>query len=752
MGKTDDKTGEGKSLQLDSLFLMAFFFGLAVMLFLLLVVLVPPEYIKEQLITQDAVGLAVDNETSRIINDKLLKQLGLIAGTFLTVSLASLSLGFILAQILSLPSERIINRSIHQVTEGLNNFSPFSKWHGRRFMELLRHHSFSEIRREFLSLNLDVTLRVDDNSPSHYIDRLSTVLYALEKQAEIKGSRDLFATAEAARNLVSRFNHLRILHRVIFTAIYSVLPVLTLFGLSYLVDRYYLVAASDLNSNLAILNLNLSVACFFAAPIGAYIIGKLVYILTWNIGKRTSTELDDLAFVFISWLFAAAAGITLLLISLHYSNEWPVAVDQGLVTIKHLLVPFMQSGKEIDPGFLAEFSLSQKLLLRVAVIVLLTIMMILLLLSLCRRVLRDMAAKTEDKFDDMAVELLRIFGTFVVGAMGLGWIFMFIVSDVNIRMEGAGAVMPYVILVAVIGAVLGIASRDMLENFFAGLSLQIDKSFEYGERVELESGDICLVKDIGLRHTRFYNLVENSEQYVPNSLLAKQIIKNLSRPDRQCLAGLKVQLSGEQATSSPGLIQAEGLMLLAALVVDGIDSTTIRESELKDMHHLKNRRGVLDEYERVRWHNENIGAFDMVINNGVESIDDIVRNTCENIAEWKKEIKLRRTEIWNNSEGCPANNFPEDLFYLAKKAHCISHAFQTLELVMYKLGSCGLATEVEGMALELLRAPRVKSSFVRSDGGSGVWELELTFYAYLNEQRFEIVHYLNLLIQRLISR
>lgn len=87
---------------------------------------------------------------------------------------------------------------------------------------------------------------------------------------------------------------------------------------------------------------------------------------------------------------------------------------------------------------------------------------------------------------------------------------------------------------AAFSIVLGLAIQDTLGNLFAGISLQLDKSFEIGDWVEITSGTqktVGYVKEISWRSTL---LVGQSEELItiPNRMMAQAQISNFSPPDQ----------------------------------------------------------------------------------------------------------------------------------------------------------------------------------------------------------------------------
>lgn len=81
--------------------------------------------------------------------------------------------------------------------------------------------------------------------------------------------------------------------------------------------------------------------------------------------------------------------------------------------------------------------------------------------------------------------------------------------------------------------VIGLAAQDTLSNFFSGLHLLLDQPFVEGDEIQLETGEVCTVRKVGLRSSHLYNGQVHEMVIVPNNLLATSKVINLMRPDRK---------------------------------------------------------------------------------------------------------------------------------------------------------------------------------------------------------------------------
>lgn len=97
---------------------------------------------------------------------------------------------------------------------------------------------------------------------------------------------------------------------------------------------------------------------------------------------------------------------------------------------------------------------------------------------------------------------------------------------------------------AAFSIILGLALQDTLGNLFAGISMQIDKSFEIGDWLEITSGSqkvVGQVKEITWRSTIFQGLYDEVVT-LPNRWMAQAQISNFSPSDSPIIRGVSFKL------------------------------------------------------------------------------------------------------------------------------------------------------------------------------------------------------------------
>jgi small-conductance mechanosensitive channel len=134
--------------------------------------------------------------------------------------------------------------------------------------------------------------------------------------------------------------------------------------------------------------------------------------------------------------------------------------------------------------------------------------------------LKEWATKTESTADDRLIPLVAKILKAVTIILGL--IFIFDTWHINIS--------PLLATAGIAGIAIGFAVRDSLANILGGIQLVLDKTFKVGDKVELESGEMGEILDIGIRSTKL-RTYDNEVIYIPNGSLANTKIKNFTVPD-----------------------------------------------------------------------------------------------------------------------------------------------------------------------------------------------------------------------------
>ncbi len=139
-----------------------------------------------------------------------------------------------------------------------------------------------------------------------------------------------------------------------------------------------------------------------------------------------------------------------------------------------------------------------------------------------------LAKRTSTGIDDLMIPVVDKVAGIFIAAIGLMLILDALKIDITPMVAGMG----------IAGIAIALAAQETLSNMFSGFYLLVDKPFGKGDRIMLD-GELCEAKDVGLRSTRLYNIIDHTIITMPNAQLANMKITNLSAPDTK----LKISLT-----------------------------------------------------------------------------------------------------------------------------------------------------------------------------------------------------------------
>jgi hypothetical protein len=136
--------------------------------------------------------------------------------------------------------------------------------------------------------------------------------------------------------------------------------------------------------------------------------------------------------------------------------------------------------------------------------------------------------------------------------------------------------LPLSIFFTLFGVITMIASRNLLENYFTGLSLKIDTHYEEGERVRVDGGEMMMVKDVGFRATTFYGISTNTKIVIPHQELSKSTIVNYTKPTLDYREKITIYVPDRHKHSRNIPKEAEKILLLAAFIATGVKKPRLK--------------------------------------------------------------------------------------------------------------------------------------------------------------------------------
>ena len=115
------------------------------------------------------------------------------------------------------------------------------------------------------------------------------------------------------------------------------------------------------------------------------------------------------------------------------------------------------------------------------------------------------------KSDTQYGPLLDIIGSILIIVFGLTNFLSTFNVEFGVLVAGVG----------VVGLVIALAAQDTLSNFFSGILLLLDQGFKTGDMIYFND-TYCLIREIGLRSTKIYDIVNHVIIIIPNNALANQ--------------------------------------------------------------------------------------------------------------------------------------------------------------------------------------------------------------------------------------
>lgn len=177
-------------------------------------------------------------------------------------------------------------------------------------------------------------------------------------------------------------------------------------------------------------------------------------------------------------------------------------------------------GLKVSLSYVSLESIYYHSMVETFLIIVITLLIIKVVNDLATHWKEDWAAKTASTADDRLIPLIEKIIKVIILALAVIFIFDSWEIDISPLLATAG----------IAGIALSLAVKDSLANVLGGLQLVLDKTFKVGDKIKLESGELGVIFDIGLRSTKL-RTYDNEVIYIPNGYLANAKIKNYTVPD-----------------------------------------------------------------------------------------------------------------------------------------------------------------------------------------------------------------------------
>lgn len=152
---------------------------------------------------------------------------------------------------------------------------------------------------------------------------------------------------------------------------------------------------------------------------------------------------------------------------------------------------------------------------------------------LFEKVFPHLTRKTETQIDDELLPLLK-------GIVSVLIVFIGILAILNL-IWGIN-VTPLFASAGIAGLAVAFAAQDSIAQLFGGISIYFDQPFKRGDRIELESGEVGIVHEVGIRTTRIMNLYNNMI-IIPNSIIANSKVINYTSPESNMMVKMTMGIA-----------------------------------------------------------------------------------------------------------------------------------------------------------------------------------------------------------------
>lgn len=153
---------------------------------------------------------------------------------------------------------------------------------------------------------------------------------------------------------------------------------------------------------------------------------------------------------------------------------------------------------------------------------------------------RVVAKRTETKIDDVVMPIINKAGKTLIVLLIILVILSTFKIDITAPLAGVG----------IASLAIALAAQDTISNFLAGFFIMVDRPFREGDTIQLPSGELCQVVQIGIRRTQLYDTNTHNYIIIPNLDLSRWKITNYELPNSQMRVTVQMSVPLEHDTDS----------------------------------------------------------------------------------------------------------------------------------------------------------------------------------------------------------
>jgi len=148
---------------------------------------------------------------------------------------------------------------------------------------------------------------------------------------------------------------------------------------------------------------------------------------------------------------------------------------------------------------------------------------------------------------------------------------------------------PLLASAGIAGLAIAFAAQDTISHIFGGISIYFDRPFRVGDRIQLDSGDIGDVLEIGIRSTKIKTFDE-TVVVIPNNTVAGSRIINYNKPKSKIK--VKIEL---------GLAYGTDVQKAKAAILDVLQTTEGVEKDPKPSVHFTEMGDFALKFLAITW-------------------------------------------------------------------------------------------------------------------------------------------------------
>jgi small-conductance mechanosensitive channel len=351
---------------------------------------------------------------------------------------------------------------------------------------------------------------------------------------------------------------------------------------------------------------------------------------------------------------------------------------------------------------------------------------------------------------------------------------------------------------------VGVAGRDLMANYFTGLSMKMDIPYEIGDRVKIDNSEILEVRSIGLRNDKFYEISSNSIISIPHSRLASNTIKNYTYPTLDYRSELSIYVKNNLKSLKKTPREAEKVLLVSAFINTGVKLPKISK-EITDKIKIQNidigkELFQKDNNKRYSYIEDKLSEKNSDFKNKIEEIWEVLKDIDKNedrikhkssffrnlfieklpidisanqeenlyikkviiaivnsVIEYQDLIDLyffsksdkygvrRKYNVFNNLDVKLIEEFADILVNISFYYYMLANRLWELK---DKQTSFAQKRKIDNSMIQILNVPRI-SSLQEFNDENNIWKVTLFVTLELSEQSDETLHHINMYIDKI---